>query len=94
MPVDWKEVNERRIEEKAQELLLYCSHGKEEMTPRAFELARISLSNLLDNIAERDPIFRTENGWQYWLKRFCPYPWFNLAKAGAEYAILLAWPEY
>ena len=36
----------------------------------------------------------SENGWQYWLKRFCPYPWFNLAKAGAEYAILPAWPEY
>lgn len=57
MPVDWKEVNERRIDEKTQELLLYCSHGKEEMTPRAFELARISLSILLDNIAERDPIY-------------------------------------
>ena len=32
--------------------------------------------------------------WQYWMKRLCPYPWFNLAKAGAQYAILPAWQEY
>lgn len=54
MPVDWTEVNSRRIEEKTQELSIYCSHKKEEMTPRAFELARISLCNLLDNVAERN----------------------------------------
>ncbi len=55
MPVDWKEVNDRRISEKTQEILLYCSQKKSSMTPRAFDLARISFEQLLDNIAERNP---------------------------------------
>lgn len=54
MSVDWGEVNERRIGEKAQELRIYCSHKREEISARSFELARISLCHLLDNIAERD----------------------------------------
>lgn len=54
MPVDWNEVNERRIGEKKLELRNYCSQRKEDMTPRAFEMARISLINLLDNITDRN----------------------------------------
>lgn len=50
----WREINNRRIEEKTQELLDYCSLRKGDMTACSFELARISLSHLLDNIAERD----------------------------------------
>lgn len=57
MSVNWAEINERRISEKAQEVYLYCAQKKEEMTPRSFELARISLGKLLDNIVDRDPKF-------------------------------------
>jgi hypothetical protein len=55
MAVDWKEVNERRIGEKTQEILLYCAQKKTSMTQRAFELARLSFEGLLDNIAQRNP---------------------------------------
>lgn len=55
MAVDWKEVNERRIGEKTQEILLYCAQKKSSMTQRAFDLARLSLERLLDNIAQRNP---------------------------------------
>ena len=55
MSTDWTEINERRIGEKTQELLLYCSQKKEDMTSRSFDLARMSLRHLLDNIADRDP---------------------------------------
>ena len=55
MAVDWKEVNERRICEKTQEILLYCAKKKTSMTQRAFELARLSFEGLLDNIAQRNP---------------------------------------
>ena len=34
---------------------MYCSQKKNEMTPRAFELAQISLGRLLDNISDRNP---------------------------------------
>lgn len=54
MPVDWKEVNDRRIGEISQEIMLYCSRRASEMTPRSFELAIISMAKLLDNIAERN----------------------------------------
>ena len=55
MPVDWTEVNERRISEKAQEIYLYCAQKRKDMTPRDFELARLSFDKLLDNIVERNP---------------------------------------
>lgn len=51
MAVDWTEVNERRIGEKTQEILLYCAQKKTSMTQRAFELARLLFEGLLDNIA-------------------------------------------
>ena len=57
MPVNYSEVNEHRISEKTQEVRNYCSQRKDDMTPRAFELARNSLSILLDNIKERDEAF-------------------------------------
>ncbi len=50
-----KDVKDRRISEKTQEIYLYCSQKNSSMTPRAFELARISLEQLLDNIADRYP---------------------------------------
>lgn len=55
MPVDWTEVNERRISEKTQEISLYCAQKRKDMTPRGFELARMSFEKLLDNIVERNP---------------------------------------
>ena len=55
MTVNWTEVNERRIGEKQQEILLYCAQKKQVMTPRAFDLARISVDRLLDNISDRTP---------------------------------------
>lgn len=55
MPVDWTEVNERRISEKTQEISLYCAQKRTDMTPRGFELAQLSFEKLLDNIAERNP---------------------------------------
>ncbi len=55
MSVDWSEVNERRIGEKTQEILLYCAQKRSSMTPRAFDLARLSFGRLLDNIADRNP---------------------------------------
>lgn len=55
MGVDWTEVNERRISEITQEIRLYCSRKKVDMTPRAFELAQISFGRLLDNISDRNP---------------------------------------
>lgn len=55
MSVDWSDVNERRIGEKTQEILLYCAQKKSSMTARAFDLARLSFSRLLDNIADRNP---------------------------------------
>ena len=55
MPVDWTEVNERRISEKTQEISLYCAQKRKDMTPRGFELARLSFEKLLDNIVERNP---------------------------------------
>ena len=55
MYVDWAEVNERRIGEKTQEIQLYCAQRKESMTPRAFDLARLSFERLLNNISERNP---------------------------------------
>lgn len=55
MYVDWAEVNERRIGEKTQEIRLYCAQKRQDMTPRAFDLARLSFKRLLDNIAERTP---------------------------------------
>lgn len=54
MSVDWKYENERRISEKTQEIRLYCDQKKSSMTPRAFDLARLSFMQLLDNIADRD----------------------------------------
>ena len=54
MPFDWTEVNERRISEKTQEILLYCAQKSCDMTPHSFELARVSLSQLLDNMIDRD----------------------------------------
>ena len=50
----WTEINERRISEKTQEILRYCAQSKYEMTPRSFELARLSLEQLIDNIHDRD----------------------------------------
>lgn len=50
----WDEINDRRIEEKTQEVLSYCAQKKGDMTIRSFELARLSLEHLLDNIMERD----------------------------------------
>ena len=55
MAVDWAEVNERRIGEKTQEILLYSAQKKSSMTTRAFNLARLSFIRLLDNIADRNP---------------------------------------
>ena len=55
MTVNWAEVNNRRISEKTQEILLYCAQKKSSMTPRAFDLARLSFVRLLDNIADRNP---------------------------------------
>ena len=57
MPVDWNEVNVRRISEKTQEIRLYCAQRWCDMTPRSFELARISLSNLLDNLMDRNKMY-------------------------------------
>ena len=54
MYVDWTEVNERRIGEKTQEIHLYCAQKKELMTERAFDLARLSLVRLMNNITERN----------------------------------------
>ena len=54
MSVNWAEVNKRRVGEKTQELRLYCAQRKEDMTPLAFEQARTSLWELLDNIIQRD----------------------------------------
>jgi len=56
MPTN-SEVNERRISEKTQEVRNYCSQRREDMTPRAFELARQSLSSLLDNIKDRNEAY-------------------------------------
>ena len=50
-----KDVRERRISEKTQEIFLYCAQKKSSMTPRAFDRARSSLKTLLENIADRDP---------------------------------------
>ena len=55
MYVDWTEVNKRRIGEKTQEIRLYCAQKRQSMTPRAFDLARLSFERLLDNIADRTP---------------------------------------
>lgn len=54
MSVNWAKVNSRRVGEKTQEIRLYCAQRKIDMTPRAFELARLSLWELLDNIIQRD----------------------------------------
>lgn len=51
----WPEINERRISEKTQEIQLYCGQKKSDMTPRAFDLARLSFEQLLNNIMERNP---------------------------------------
>lgn len=53
MAINWTEVNERRISEKTQEIQLYCIQKKQDMTPRAFDLARLSFDRLLDNISDR-----------------------------------------
>lgn len=55
MPVNWTEANKRRISEKAQEIHLYCAQKRKDMTPRDFELARLSFEKLLENIVERNP---------------------------------------
>lgn len=55
MYVNWAEVNERRIGEKTQEIWLYCAQKKQDMTSRAFDLARLSIERLLDNISDRTP---------------------------------------
>lgn len=56
MYVNWAEVKKkRRIRKITQEIQLYCARKKESMTPRAFDLARLSFENLLNNIAERNP---------------------------------------
>ena len=57
--VDWTEVNERRIGEKTQEILLYCSQKRSNMTVRAFELAQLSLQRLLLNIIDRNPAYKS-----------------------------------
>ena len=49
-----KDVKDRRISEKTQEIFLYCSKKNSSMTPRAFDLARLYFLRLLDNIADRD----------------------------------------
>ena len=54
MYVDWAVVNERRIGERTQEILLYSAQKIESMTTRAFVLARSSFERLLNNIAERN----------------------------------------
>ena len=55
---DWKEVNERRISEKSQEIMLYCSQTRKSMTARSFELAKLSLRRLLVNIIDRNPMYK------------------------------------
>lgn len=55
--MDWTKVNERRIDEKTQEIYLYCAQKSSSMTPRSFDLARLSLNALLDNIEQRYPRF-------------------------------------
>lgn len=55
MAMDWNEINERRISEITQEIRLYCAQKKSIMTPRAFDRARRSFDDLLDNIAQRNP---------------------------------------
>ena len=55
--MDWTKVNERRIEDKTQEIYLYCAQKRSSMTPRSFDLARSSLDVLLDNIEQRYPRF-------------------------------------
>lgn len=57
MSTDWTAVNERRISEKTQEIMLYCSQEKKDMTSRSFELARLSFGRLLDNIVDRNRVF-------------------------------------
>ena len=54
MSANWAEVNEKRISEKTQEILLYCNQKASLMTSRAFELARISFSQLIDNLVQRN----------------------------------------
>ena len=54
MDSHWPQINSKRIREKAQEIQLYCAQKWDHMTPRAFELARLSFERLLENIAERD----------------------------------------
>lgn len=55
MPVDLPEVSMRRIGEKTQEIMLYCSQRRDQMTERAFELARLSFERLVQNIIDRNP---------------------------------------
>lgn len=54
MPTNWTEINERRIGEKKQELLIYCSTRRDSLTQRSFELARESLKPLLGNLMDRN----------------------------------------
>ncbi len=54
MDSHWPQINSKRIREKAQEIQLYCAQKWDHMTPRAFELARLSFERLLENIAKRD----------------------------------------
>ena len=55
MAIDWVEVNKRRIGEITQEIRIYCAQKRKDMTPRDFELARLSFEKLLDNIVDRNP---------------------------------------
>lgn len=64
--MDWTEINERRISEKSQEIYNYCKQRKEDMTPMAFNKAKISLGELLQNLSDRD---RFENGVAQTVKR-------------------------
>lgn len=54
MPTNWNEINDRRIGEKKQELLIYCGTRRDSLTQKAFELARESLKPLLRNLMDRD----------------------------------------
>lgn len=52
--MDYKEINERRISEKTQEVLNYCRQSHTSMTPEAFRKAKESMKRLLENVKDRD----------------------------------------
>lgn len=52
--MDYKEINERRISEKTQEVFNYCRQSHVSMTPEAFRKAKESMKRLLENVKDRD----------------------------------------